>query len=90
MGGIALIFEGLPEVTYQVKIFCGYKFHNYLVTYTSSKSLTVIFHCVLFQMKGDLEVDGVTISEVTWLEEFQPPDDFVIRRGQYKGRVIKT
>ncbi|KAL4573309.1 hypothetical protein LXL04_020109 [Taraxacum kok-saghyz] len=52
-------------------------------------------HCTYFRrsLGGNLpctiEVDGASFSEVSWLEEFQPPDDFVIQRGQYKGRAIK-
>ncbi|XP_076908328.1 plant cysteine oxidase 4-like [Bidens hawaiensis] len=53
-------------------------------------------HCTYYRrslggnLPFNIEADGVTWSEVAWLEESQPPDDFVIQRGQYTGRAIKT
>ncbi|KAF3339837.1 2-aminoethanethiol dioxygenase-like isoform X7 [Carex littledalei] len=52
-------------------------------------------HCSYFKKSPKKDVigalpSGVEASEVTWLEECQPPDSFVIRRGLYKGPVVNT
>ncbi|KAG0461469.1 hypothetical protein HPP92_021390 [Vanilla planifolia] len=55
-------------------------------------------HCTYFrkslrkdQLRNSVDgvSDGINDSEVVWLEEYQAPDSFVVRRGVYKGPVIK-
>ncbi|KAK9696845.1 hypothetical protein RND81_08G000800 [Saponaria officinalis] len=35
------------------------------------------------------QLEGVDVSELVWLEEIQPPENFVVLRGHYKGPVPK-
>ncbi|ONI10703.1 hypothetical protein PRUPE_4G062500 [Prunus persica] len=52
-------------------------------------------HCSYFRKspRVDLpsleELCGAEPSEVAWLEEIQPPENFVVRRGVYKGPTIR-
>ncbi|XP_073008090.1 plant cysteine oxidase 4-like isoform X1 [Typha latifolia] len=52
-------------------------------------------HCSYFRKSSPNDhsgalPSGIDASEVVWLEEYQPPDSFVIRRGLYKGPVVGT
>uniref|UniRef100_A0A5B6ZY62 cysteine dioxygenase n=1 Tax=Davidia involucrata TaxID=16924 RepID=A0A5B6ZY62_DAVIN len=54
-------------------------------------------HCSYFRKsprkdlpEGIDELCGIKPSEVAWLEEIQPPENFVVRRGLYKGPIIRT
>lgn len=52
-------------------------------------------HCSYFRKSPEKDVadivesTGMDASEVAWLEEFQPPDSFVVRRGVYNGPIIR-
>ncbi|XP_008789374.2 plant cysteine oxidase 4-like [Phoenix dactylifera] len=52
-------------------------------------------HCSYFRKSSRRDLSGclpsgIKASEVAWLEEYQPPDSFVIRRGLYKGPEVTT
>ncbi|KAG6502392.1 hypothetical protein ZIOFF_042284 [Zingiber officinale] len=33
---------------------------------------------------------GIEASEMTWMEECQPPETFIVRRGPYRGRIVNN
>ncbi|EHA8592196.1 putative Plant cysteine oxidase 4 [Cocos nucifera] len=50
-------------------------------------------HCSYFRKSSRRDLSsilpsGMKASEVAWLERYQPPDSFVIRRGLYKGPEV--
>ncbi|XP_057948678.1 plant cysteine oxidase 4-like isoform X2 [Malania oleifera] len=53
-------------------------------------------HCSYFRKSPNKDLPGidqlcrVTPSDVIWLEEVQPPESCVVRRGLYKGPIIRT
>ncbi|GAB4827085.1 Plant cysteine oxidase 4 [Ancistrocladus abbreviatus] len=53
-------------------------------------------HCSYFRRSARRDLPGgidqlpeVNPMEVVWLEEIQPPENFVVLRGHYKGPVVK-
>ncbi|CAL9173371.1 unnamed protein product [Musa hybrid cultivar] len=51
--------------------------------------------CSYFEMSSKKDLSGVLpsairSSEVAWLEECQPPESFIIRRGPYRGQIVDT
>lgn len=54
-------------------------------------------HCSYFrrcprkelQLPDGIELEGVDVNDLVWLEEIPPPESFVVIRGEYKGPVPK-
>ncbi|KAJ6377297.1 hypothetical protein OIU76_026302 [Salix suchowensis] len=52
-------------------------------------------HCSYFRrtlkqvLPGTEDLCGIEPSEIAWLEETQPPENFAVQRGQYKGPAIR-
>lgn len=52
-------------------------------------------HCTYYRKSfrkapSGLQVEGINIPnhQLAWLEEYQPPEDFVVQRGLYKGQKV--
>ncbi|XP_057816229.1 plant cysteine oxidase 4 isoform X1 [Cryptomeria japonica] len=52
-------------------------------------------HCTYYRksfrkVPSGLQVEGINIPghQLAWLEEYQPPEDFVVQRGLYKGQKV--
>ncbi|XP_011626252.1 plant cysteine oxidase 4 isoform X2 [Amborella trichopoda] len=51
-------------------------------------------HCSYFRVSPSrnlpalVQKTGIKMSELTWLEEYQPPDSFVVQRGTYRGPTL--
>lgn len=39
--------------------------------------------------KGTEDLCGIEPSEIAWLEETQPPENFAVQRGVYRGPAIR-
>lgn len=52
------------------------------------KTLLYVYAYFLFA-EGAAQLCGIEPSEVAWLEETQPPENFVVQRGLYKGPNIR-
>ncbi|CAD5165558.1 unnamed protein product [Musa acuminata subsp. malaccensis] len=51
-------------------------------------------HCSYFKKSrkdsSGVLPSGIKASDVIWLEECQPPESFIVRRGPYKGQIVNS
>lgn len=61
------------------------------LSYPTCLLLLIINWAILYfcSAEGIEQLQGVDPAEVVWLEEIQPPENFMVLRGQYKGPVPK-
>jgi len=45
--------------------------------------------CFTRLLPDEIELEGIDVNDLVWLEEIPPPESFVVIRGEYKGPVPK-